>query len=64
MSQDNVQLLHTMTAAQIAAWCQEHGMSVSIDYTTGGDGCLVPLIRARREIDPEHVPAFLRRQAE
>lgn len=61
---DDIQLLPSMTAVQIAAWCQLHGMSVSIDYTTGGDGCLVPLISARRELDPEHVPMFLRRQAD
>lgn len=61
---DDIQLLPNMTAAQIAAWCHQHGMSVSIDYTTGSDGCLIPLISARRELDPEHVPVFLRRQAE
>jgi hypothetical protein len=60
----DITLLPNMTAVQIAAWCQEHRMSVSIDYTTGGDGCLVPLIHARREIDPELVPMFFRRQAE
>lgn len=61
---DDVQLLPSMTAAQIAAWCQRHGMMVSINYTTGGDGCLIPLISARRELDSEHVPTFLRRQAD
>lgn len=61
---DDIQLLPSMTAVQIAAWCQLHGMMVSINYTTGQDGCLVPLISARRELDPEHVPMFLRRQAE
>jgi hypothetical protein len=60
----DVHLLPSMTAVQIAAWCQQHGMMVSINYTTGQDGCLVPLISARREVDPAHVPAFLRRQAE
>jgi hypothetical protein len=53
-----------MTATQIATWCQQHQMFVTIDYTTGPDGCLIPLISARREMDPAHVPAFLRRQAE
>lgn len=60
----DITLLPSMTAQQIAAWCQEHRMFVTIDYTTGPDGCLMPLIGARREVDPEHVPAFLRRQAE
>ena len=63
MSED-IKLLPTMTAQQIAAWCQQHRMFVTIDYCTGPDGFLSPLITARREIDPDHVPAFLRRQAE
>jgi hypothetical protein len=63
MSAD-ITLLSTMTAAQIAAWCAQHGMMVQINYTTGADGCMLPLISARRELDPEHVPMFLRRQAE
>lgn len=53
-----------MTAQQIAAWCERHQMYVRIDYTTGADGCLIAVIQARRELDPAHVPAFLKRQAE
>lgn len=59
-----LQLLPSMTAAQIAEWCAKHRMFVVIDYTTSADGFLQPLISARREPDPDHVPAFLRRQAE
>jgi hypothetical protein len=53
-----------MTALQIAAWCREHGMFVTIDWTTDRDGFLTPLMHARREVHPDHVPAFLKRQAE
>lgn len=61
---DHIALLPNMTAVQIAAWCQQYGMMVQINYSTGSDGCLIPLIFASREVDPEHVPTFLRRQAE
>lgn len=64
MSAASVTLHPNMTALQIAAWCQEHRMCVTIDYTTGADGILQPLISARREVDPNHVPAFHKRQAE
>jgi hypothetical protein len=60
----DVQLHPNMTALQIAEWCQRYGMYVTIDYTTGPDGILQPLISARREADPNHVPAFLKRQAD
>lgn len=53
-----------MTALEIAAWCREHSMCVRIDYTTGPDGILTPLIQARREEPVEHVPMFLIRQAD
>lgn len=53
-----------MTAQEIAAWCERHGMFVMINYTTGADGVLQALITARREYEPGHVPAFHRRQAE
>lgn len=62
--QASVTLHPNMTAVQIAAWCQEHRMSVTIDYTTGVDGVLQPIITARREVDPGHVPAFHQRQAD
>lgn len=61
---DSIHLHPGMTALQIAEWCQKHGMYVRIDYTTDGEGFLIPVIQARREIDPNHVPCFLRRQAE
>lgn len=61
---DNVTLHPGMTAQQIAAWCQQHGMYVRIDYTTGADGCLIAVIQARRELADDHVPMFHRRQAE
>lgn len=60
----SVFLHQSMTAVQIAEWCQRHGMYVRIDYTTGADGCLQALIQARREQPVDHVPAFLKRQAE
>lgn len=60
----NVTLHPGMTALQIAAWCREHGMFVTIDWTTDRDGFLTPLMHARREVHPDHVPAFLKRQAE
>lgn len=63
MSAD-ITLLPHMTAAQIAHWCAEHKMFVQIDYTTGPDGCFIPLISARPELNPAHVPMFLRRQAD
>jgi hypothetical protein len=53
-----------MTALQIAAWCERHKMFVRIDYSTGGDGCLIAVIQARREQPVDHVPAFLKRQAD
>ena len=59
-----VTLHPNMTALQIAEWCQRHKMCVTIDYMTGVDGCLQPLIQARREVPEGHVPAFLKRQAE
>jgi hypothetical protein len=61
---DNITLHRGMTAQQIAEWCRTHGMFVTIDWTTDRDGFLTPLMQARREVDPEHVPAFLKRQAE
>jgi hypothetical protein len=64
MSED-ITLHPHMTALQIAEWCARHHMHVRIDYTTGPDGCLQALIQARREMPvPEHIPAFLKRQAE
>ena len=53
-----------MTAVQIAQWCADHKMFVTINYTTGSDGVLQTLISATREYEADHVPAFLRRQAE
>jgi hypothetical protein len=64
VSDASVTLHPNMTALQIAAWCQAHHMCVTIDYTTGPDGILQPLISARREVDPNHVPAFHKRQAD
>lgn len=61
---ESVTLHPNMTAVQIASWCQQHRMCVTIDYTTGSDGILQPLIRARPEVHPDHVPAFHTRQAE
>lgn len=61
---DSITLHPGMTAQQIAEWCQRHHMFVRIDYTTDGDGCLIPVIQARRELPLDHVPAFHRRQAD
>lgn len=61
---DDITLLPSMTALQIAAWCAQHKMFVTINYTTDAQGFLAPLITARREYEPNHVPMFLRRQAE
>lgn len=58
-------LLHPgMTAVAIAEWCQRHNMFVILDFTTGPDGILIPLLQPRPQPDLEHVPAFLRRQAD
>lgn len=60
----DVTLHPKMTAQEIAAWCERHKMYVTIDYTTGPDGILQPLITARREVDPNRLPCFFLRQAE
>jgi hypothetical protein len=64
MSAAVITLHPQMTATEIAQWCQEHRMFVTINYITGADGVLMPLITARREYDPDHVPAILRLQAD
>lgn len=61
---EEVALLPSMTAAQIAAWCAKHKMFVTINYITDHEGFLAPLITARREYEEGHVPAFLRMQAD
>jgi hypothetical protein len=53
-----------MTAAQIAAWCAEHKMFVTINYIIDREGFLAPLITARREYELDEVPAFVRMQAD
>jgi hypothetical protein len=64
MSAEDVTLHPGMTALQIAAWCQRHRMFVTISWTIGAEGFLVPLLSARRELPLDHVPAFHKRQAE
>jgi hypothetical protein len=59
-----ISLHPSMTAVQIAEWCATHRMYVVIDYTHDERGEVQAAIFARREPDPESVPAFLRRQAE
>ncbi len=60
----DVTLHPAMSAQQIAEWCAKHKMFVTIDYVIGADGFCAALISARREPDPDHIPIFLRKQAE
>lgn len=64
MSAQVVTLHPQMTAEQIAAWCAEHRMSVTIEWERDRMGNLVTLIHARRELAPGELPAFLRRQGD
>jgi hypothetical protein len=61
---DAITLHPNMTALQIAEWCERYGMYVRIDYSTDADGCLQAVIQARREPPADHVPMFLKRQAD
>lgn len=58
-----VALLPTMTGTEIAAWCAEHKMTVTIDYMIDHEGFMQPLISARREFALGRLPMFLKKQA-
>ena len=60
-----VTLHPSMTAEQIARWCAEHKMVVTIEGIPTGDlGHIQPVITARREVADFAIPKFLRRQAD
>jgi hypothetical protein len=64
MNRQPITLLPTMTANQIAAWCAEHRMSVTIEYLRVNRSQVVPVIRAYSTVEPTELPLFLRRQGE
>lgn len=49
MSATDVATLHKMTGEQIARWCARHRKMVVIEYHTGPDGLVTPIIRAHGE---------------
>ncbi len=64
MNRQPITLHPSMTAQQIAEWCAQRRMIVTIEYLQASRSQVVPVIRAIPFDEPKEMPAFLRRQAD